>query len=103
MLGGRPFLVDSAIEVLAKKIHYRATEFRVRDVVDLAVALSQGTDELELLRPFADGKSAALVRRLGVLDAGFERRALTELQLSEATRLLLPTAIGAIRAWLAGA
>jgi hypothetical protein len=96
----REILVDSPIEVLAKKIHYRAVEFRVRDVVDLAVALAHRTDGLELLRPFADAKRGALERRLDALEPSFERRALSELHLSDQAQTLIPGAIGAVRAWL---
>lgn len=58
---GTEVYVDSAVEIVAKKIHFRADDFKPRDVFDLAVVCSDQKDEL-LRNSFAFAPQAGVLQ-----------------------------------------
>lgn len=65
---GEHIYVDNPVEIIAKKIHYRAEEFKPRDVFDLAIVFGdQKNSMLENSQVFAP-KLETLEKRISDLD-----------------------------------
>lgn len=61
---GREMLVETSVEIVAKKVWHRAARFTARDVVDLAVVAQRDPGALLLLRPVFAKRRATLLERL---------------------------------------
>ncbi len=61
---GRKVRVDSTAEIIAKKVHHRASLFTARDIFDLAIVAKRDPESIEAIRPILRGRRVALARRL---------------------------------------
>ncbi len=91
---GRDVLVETPAEILAKKIRYRAEEFKARDILDVAMTLRQLPGVSGEISPWLAQKRTALLNRLELAEArlreDFEAidRIDTSLSFDECTRIL---------------
>lgn len=67
VLAGREILVDPVSEILAKKLFYRATHFKARDVYDLSAAIDLNPDAARTAVQAAASRKDILLRRLSDL------------------------------------
>jgi predicted nucleotidyltransferase component of viral defense system len=66
---GRPVQVETTAEIVAKKLKYRAAEFKGRDIFDVALVLERDPQVLGDISAIVVDAKAALVRRLERNDA----------------------------------
>ncbi len=99
---GRPVPTDPSVEIIAKKLFYRAVNLKVRDVIDLAIVLDRepGTDEI--LRTALPSRRDILLRRLDLLESTFEARVREEVALLPVGEALLPEALSIARTFALG-
>ena len=71
VLGGRTIAVETDIEVVAKKLHYRAARFKPRDLFDLALILQKVPDAASTLEPWLTAAREALEAKLDSPSAAF--------------------------------
>jgi len=84
---GYMVLVDSPVEVVAKKVHFRADEFKSRDVFDLAIVYSDMRQEiLANVTVFAPHLSALEERVTALKESGILELELESLSISEGGR-----------------
>lgn len=73
---GRDVQVDTSIEIVGKKLKYRAAELTARDIFDFALVAEREPKELRKIRSVLDENRDAILRRLAsgekVLRATFE-------------------------------
>lgn len=60
---GRQTLLETPLEIVAKKLHFRAADFRARDLFDLAMVLERVAGAAATLSPFIAAQQAALRQR----------------------------------------
>ena len=56
--------VDRSIEIVGKKVKYRAAAFTARDVFDFALAAEKEPEELPKIAPILEERRDALLQRL---------------------------------------
>ena len=61
---GRMVLVETVAEILAKKIRYRADNFKARDLLDPGMALRQMPEVTQHVAPWLNDKREPLLERL---------------------------------------
>lgn len=61
---GRTVNVETAAEIIAKKIRYRADTFKARDLFDLAVVLEHDPDAIREIAPVLQSYRPALLARI---------------------------------------
>jgi len=66
---GRDVLVETPAEILAKKIRYRADEFKARDIFDVALTIKRLPLVADEIAPWLAQKRVALLKRLDVAEA----------------------------------
>ncbi len=69
MLLGRAVQVETSVEIIAKKIWYRATEFTARDLFDLALVAHREPGALARIASIFQARRDALLKRLAARDA----------------------------------
>ena len=60
----RTVLVESAAEIVAKKIKHRGAELKARDLFDLAIFTEREPDPLGRLTPIVEERRPAVLKRL---------------------------------------
>jgi hypothetical protein len=60
----RTVLVESAAEIVAKKIRHRGPELKARDLFDIAIFVEREPDAARSLAPFVEEKRSAVLQRL---------------------------------------
>jgi len=65
---GRNVLVDTSIEIVAKKLKYRASDFTARDIFDFSLVVERESHALRSLAPVLKKCRAAILRRLDSSD-----------------------------------
>ena len=65
---GRTIQVDTSIEIVGKKIRYRAAEFTARDIFDFALIAEKEAKELPKIKSVLDERGDAIVQRLTTSD-----------------------------------
>jgi hypothetical protein len=65
---GRQVRVDTSAEILAKKIKYRGTEFKARDIFDFALVVEKEPAALAKVRPLIRDKRDAILARIASSD-----------------------------------
>ncbi len=98
----RVVLVDDPAEVLAKKLLYRASELRTRDVFDLAFVVRHAPECLAAITSVALARRDPLIRSLTRLAPGFAERAGAELNVAPEHADLLRGAPDLVSDWLVG-
>ncbi|GAB1253061.1 nucleotidyl transferase AbiEii/AbiGii toxin family protein [Desulfovibrio falkowii] len=63
-INGKDIYVDNPVEIIAKKIYYRAEEFRARDVFDMSLVFFKCKDELLKNCLFSEEKIQTLKKRI---------------------------------------
>ena len=59
---GRNVLVETSVEIVAKKVWYRGDRFRARDIFDLALVAEKEPDALKSITPTARSKDVIMAR-----------------------------------------
>lgn len=72
VIRGHTIQVETPEEIIAKKLHFRGDQLRVRDVIDIAVVLAHAPDALWNTRHAWIGQAEATRRRLVVLRQRFD-------------------------------
>lgn len=100
--GSRPFIrLDAPAEIALKKLHYRATMLKARDVFDIAVINATSGDTLSAhLHEVADKKSD-LLRRLDGMKEGYLRDELAELDIRPGWEKQKETCLETVKALVA--
>lgn len=62
---GRTVKVETPLEIVAKKIRFRADEFKARDLYDLALVIEQAPQYVQEIETFLGEQKVALQDRLG--------------------------------------
>ena len=60
----RTVLVESAVEIIAKKIKHRGAELKARDLFDLAIFVALEPDAARSLAPIVEERRSAVLQRL---------------------------------------
>ena len=68
---GRTVLVETATEIVAKKVWHRGAQFTARDVFDLAMVLEKAPQALQGIAPILRDRRTTILKRL---DAGTDLR-----------------------------
>jgi len=61
---GRPFLVETSTEIVAKKIWHRGQQFTARDIFDLAMVSEREPDALNEIYPILSGRRETVLKRI---------------------------------------
>lgn len=61
---GRRIMVDTSIEIIGKKVKYRAANFTARDVFDFALVAEKEPKALRRLKPVLEERRDAILQRL---------------------------------------
>jgi hypothetical protein len=61
---GRPFLVETSTEIVAKKIWHRGQQFTARDILDLAMVAEREPEALTEIFPILRGKRDVVLKRI---------------------------------------
>jgi hypothetical protein len=61
---GRPFLVETSTEIVAKKVWHRGTDFTARDIFDLAMVAERKPEVLKGIYPILSGRREAVLKRI---------------------------------------
>jgi nucleotidyltransferase AbiEii toxin of type IV toxin-antitoxin system len=75
--------IEHPAEIALKKMHYRPTMLKVRDIFDIAVADSINHEALVGNLNVISDKKSQLLKRLGAIDPEFLRAELAELDIQE--------------------
>lgn len=65
---GRMVRVETPLEIVAKKIHYRSRDFKARDIYDLALVIERYPEYTDELREFLSAQREHLMMRLEKYD-----------------------------------
>lgn len=79
---GRPVSVETSAEILAKKIKYRGSEFKARDIFDFALVAEKEPKALSKMKPLIREKRDAILARIAASDAVL-RKTFAELEILE--------------------
>lgn len=82
---GRPFLVETSTEIIAKKIWHRGTQFTARDIFDLAMVSEREPDALKEISSTLRGRREAVLNRIAAFEPNL-RETFNELQILEYKR-----------------
>jgi predicted nucleotidyltransferase component of viral defense system len=61
---GRPFLVETSAEIIAKKIWHRGDSFKGRDILDTAMVAEREPAELSQIAPILEGRRDVILARI---------------------------------------
>jgi hypothetical protein len=90
---GEPTLLETIPEIIAKKIYYRGSSIKPRDIFDIAAGGEQHADSIiDALRPYR----TEVQRTLGVIDRlkpDFVNRAIAQLAIKDRFRPIAETAL----------
>ena len=64
MLFGRPFLVETSTEIVAKKVWHRGAEFTARDIFDFAMVAEREPQALHEIAPILRDRREAVLARV---------------------------------------
>jgi hypothetical protein len=84
-LFGRPVLVETSTEIVAKKVWHRGAEFTARDIFDLAVVTEKEPKALWKIEPVLRDRKDVVLRRIASQDT-FLREAFAELEVLDYRR-----------------
>ncbi len=99
---GRVLRKETPAEVGAKKVFYRASELKVRDVLDLAFVLEHNLPEVMANKEVFFAKADILRSRLILLEKNFEKLALEQIALLPRGMTMLPSAWARVWSFFAG-
>jgi len=66
---GRNVLVETSVEIVAKKVWYRGDRFRARDIFDLALVAEKEPDALKSITPILRDRKDVIMARIKASDA----------------------------------
>ena len=66
---GREVMVESSIEIVAKKVWYRGSRFQARDILDLALVAEKEPEALRAIAPVLRDRRDVILARIGASDA----------------------------------
>jgi predicted nucleotidyltransferase component of viral defense system len=66
---GRNVLVETSVEIVAKKVWYRGDRFRARDIFDLALVAEKEPEALKSIAPILRDRKDAILARIKASDA----------------------------------
>jgi predicted nucleotidyltransferase component of viral defense system len=66
---GRNVLVETSVEIVAKKVWYRGDRFRARDIFDLALVAEKEPDALKSIAPILRDRKDVILARIQASDA----------------------------------
>ena len=64
MLFGRPFLVETSTEIVAKKVWHRGADFTARDIFDFALVAEREHEALKEIAPILRDRREAMLSRM---------------------------------------
>ena len=82
---GRPFLVETSTEIIAKKIWHWGAQFTARDIFDLAMVSEWEPDALKEISPTLSDRREAVLNRIAAFEPHL-RETFNELQILEYKR-----------------
>ena len=65
---GRSVAVETSTEIIAKKVWYRAEQFKARDILDLALVAEKEPAALREIAPILSERKKAILNRIAVAD-----------------------------------
>lgn len=80
---GREILIDTPWETAIKKMFYRPSTFKVRDVFDLAAVIDHHREQLRSNLPEVEDRLDKLIDRLDALSAGYQRMTADDINATE--------------------
>ncbi|MFP4686903.1 MAG: nucleotidyl transferase AbiEii/AbiGii toxin family protein [bacterium] len=91
---GRRIQMEPAAEIAAKKVHYRAEEFTIRDLFDLACIIKNNSRDLSRpdVKKYFVNKADVLRKRFHTLIPVYEAKANREIDVLEAGKPILKSA-----------
>ena len=66
---GREVMVESSVEIIAKKVWYRGDRFKARDILDLALVAEKEPGALKSIAPILRDKKNVILARIAENDA----------------------------------
>lgn len=99
---GRPVRRETPVEIAAKKVFYRAVEFKARDVFDLAFVIEQETRAVEHNRKVLLARKEALLARLALLKADYPTLIREQITVLPAGKPMLDRAWEVVARWCEG-
>lgn len=90
-------MVEHAVEIAIKKLNYRGSMLKVRDIFDIAVVDSIFSDLLHDQLPHVAHLKLAITKRLSGISEEFCRQALEELAIADKWRPLASTCLERVR------
>ncbi|WP_193371538.1 nucleotidyl transferase AbiEii/AbiGii toxin family protein [Pelagibius marinus] len=98
---GRTILIDTPWEAAIKKIFYRPSHFKVRDVFDLAAVIDHDGERLRSCLPDVEDKLGKLLDRIDALSSSYETLVAEDVNPTErGQKYLTKTAIEATMVFL---
>lgn len=89
---GRTILIETPWEAAIKKIFYRPSTFKIRDVFDLAAVVDHDSETLRLYLHEVEDKLAKVIDRIDALIASYEALAINDINPTEIGRKYMTTA-----------
>ncbi len=101
---GRAILIETPWEAAIRKIFYRSSTFKIRDVFDLAAVIDHDGDKLKSYLPEVEDKLDRLIDRLDALMPVYAQNIVTDINPTEKGRkygdtAAIETALNFIRDW----
>lgn len=88
----RTILIETPWETATKKIFYRPSTFKVRDIFDLAAVIDRDGEKLKQSLPEIEGRLDKLIDRVDALAPTYERAAIEDVNPTETGRKYLDAA-----------
>jgi hypothetical protein len=102
---GHDVQLETPVEIAAKKISYRASSFKVRDIFDLAIVIAHEREAMDLALSELRDKLPRLIDRVGKMTSVFAEQAAIDINVTRKGRRYLEDAPAAVldylRTWLA--
>ncbi|MBX9845428.1 MAG: nucleotidyl transferase AbiEii/AbiGii toxin family protein [Xanthobacteraceae bacterium] len=89
--------VEHPVEIALKKLHYRGTLLKIRDIFDIAVVDSQQADVLDRNLVHVSHLKRGIAARLTNISDDFCRRELAELDIADGWRSVADTCLSRVR------
>ncbi|MPZ24486.1 MAG: hypothetical protein GEU28_13350 [Dehalococcoidia bacterium] len=101
---GRTILIETPWEAAIKKVFYRSSTFKVRDVFDLAAVIDRDGERLKSCLPEVEDKLDRLLDRIDALIPVYEERAKADINPTEQgrkymTREAIDSVVAFVREW----
>ena len=85
----RTVLIDTPWETAIKKIFYRPSNFKIRDIFDLAAVIDRDEEKLKSSLPEIEDRLDKLIDRIDALVPGYEKAATEDINPTESGRKYL--------------